>query len=295
MRLEDKAEAVASELDQAGLYFGHGTDNAFDEAVWLVLEAAGLDPSGDEVPWQSILSADQRQAVDALLARRIETRQPLAYLVNRAWFGGRDFFIDSRAIVPRSHIGEWILERFTPWRVDRPLDAILDLCTGSGCIAVSLALAFPEAKVDASDISAAALEVAAINVERHAVGDRVRLVQGDLFSSLEGQRYDLIVCNPPYVSDSLMGSLPHEYNHEPTLAFAGGNGGLDFITPLLYQARAHLSDDGLLVVEAGSARDALEAAWPQVPFTWLMSMNDDAVVFVVSAQELEALIGQAEP
>jgi ribosomal protein L3 glutamine methyltransferase len=294
MQLEDKVEAVASELDQAGLYFGHGTDNAFDEAVWLVLEAAGLDPSGDEVPWQSILSADQCQAVDALLARRIETHQPLAYLVNRAWFGGRDFFIDSRAIVPRSHIGEWILERFTPWRVDRPLDAILDLCTGSGCIAVSLALAFPEAKVDASDISAAALEVAAINVERHGVGDRVRLVQGDLFSSLEGQRYDLIVCNPPYVSDSLMRTLPHEYNHEPTLAFAGGNGGLDFITPLLYQARAHLSDDGLLVVEAGSARDALEAAWPQVPFTWLMSMNDDAVVFVVNAQELEALIRQAE-
>jgi ribosomal protein L3 glutamine methyltransferase len=123
----------------------------------------------------------------------------------------------------------------------------------------------------------------------------VRLVQGDLFSSLEGQRYDLIVCNPPYVSDSLMRTLPHEYNHEPTLAFAGGNGGLDFITPLLYQARAHLSDDGLLVVEAGSARDALEAAWPQVSFTWLMSMNDDAVVFVVNAQELEALIGQAEP
>ena len=294
MQLEDKVEAVASELDQAGLYFGHGTDNAFDEAVWLVLEAAGLDPSGDEVPWQTFLNADQCQAVDALLARRIETHQPLAYLVNRAWFGGRDFFIDSRAIVPRSHIGEWISERFTPWRVDRPLDAILDLCTGSGCIAVSLALAFPEAKVDASDISAAALEVAAINVERHAVGDRVRLVQGDLFSSLEGQRYDLIVCNPPYVSDSLMRTLPHEYNHEPTLAFAGGNGGLDFITPLLYQARAHLSDDGLLVVEAGSARDALEAAWPQVPFTWLMSMNDDAVVFVVNAQELEALIGQAE-
>ncbi len=294
MRLEDKAEAVASELDQAGLFFGHGTDNAFDEAVWLVLEAAGLDPSGDEVPWQTILSADQCQAVDTLLCRRMETHEPLAYLVNRAWFAGRDFFIDSRAIVPRSHIGEWILERFTPWRVDRPLDAILDLCTGSGCIAVSLALAFPEAKVDASDISAAALEVAAINVERHAVGDRVRLVQGDLFSSLEGQRYDLIVCNPPYVSDSLMPTLPHEYNHEPTLAFAGGDGGLDFITPLLYQARAHLSDDGLLVVEAGSARDALEAAWPQVPFTWLMSMNDDAVVFVVNAQELEVLIEQAD-
>ena len=294
MRLEDKVEAVASELDQAGLYFGHGTDNAFDEAVWLVLEAAGLDPSGDEVPWQAILSAGQRQAVDALLARRIETHQPLAYLVNRAWFGGRDFFVDSRAIVPRSHIGEWILERFTPWRVDRPLDAILDLCTGSGCIAISLALAFPEAQVDASDISVAALEVAAINVERHALGDRVRLVQGDLFSSLEGQRYDLIVCNPPYVSDSLMRTLPQEYNHEPTLAFAGGNGGLDFITPLLYQARAHLSDDGLLVVEAGSARDALEAAWPRVSFTWLMSMNDDAVVFVLSAQELEALIGQGE-
>ena len=292
MQLEEQVDAVARDLDQAGLYFGHGTDNAFDEAVWLVLEAAELDPSGDEVPWDRALTAEQRQAVAALLSRRIQTREPLAYLVNRAWFAGRDFFIDARAIVPRSHIGEWVAERFVPWRAERPLSSILDLCTGSGCIAVSLALAFPEARIDASDISATALEVAAINVERHGVADRVRLVEGDLFGSLGDQRYDLIVCNPPYVSEPLMQALPPEYSHEPALAFAGGSTGLDFIGSLLHQAHDHLADGGLLVVEAGSARDALEAAWPHTPFTWLMSMNGDAVVFALGAQELTTLEGQ---
>ena len=167
--LEQQVDETANALDAADLFFGHGTDNAFDEAAWLVLEACDLDPSGDAIPWDQSLTPAQQASVEALLKRRIESGEPLAYLVNRAWFAGHDFFIDHRAIVPRSHIGEWIADRFFPWRADRPAAAVLDLCTGSGCIAVALALAFPEARVDASDISASALEVAEINVARYAV------------------------------------------------------------------------------------------------------------------------------
>ena len=286
IRLEQQVEQVANALDAAGLYFGHGTDNAFDEAAWLVLEACEMDPSGDEVPWAQLLTAPQQSSVQALLERRIQSGEPLAYLVNRAWFAGHDFFVDSRAIVPRSHIGEWIPDRFSPWRAEHPAGFILDLCTGSGCIAVALALAFPEAQVDASDVSASALEVAEVNVARYAVQDRVRLLQGNLFEGLGQVRYDLIVCNPPYVSDEIMDSLPGEYRYEPALAFAGGRTGLDFINRLLSQAGDHLTDDGLLLAEAGSARQALEDAWPGTPFTWLISENGEAVVFVLEAAEL---------
>ncbi len=286
VRLEQQVEQVANALDAAGLYFGHGTDNAFDEAAWLVLEACTLDPSGDDVPWSQVLTTEQQASVSELLERRIQTGEPLAYLVNRAWFAGHDFFVDHRAIVPRSHIGEWIPDRFSPWRTEHPAKSILDLCTGSGCIAVALALAFPEARVDASDISSCALEVAEVNVARYEVQDRVRLLQGDLFEGVGEARYDLIVCNPPYVSDEIMTALPGEYHHEPALAFAGGSSGLDCINRLLNQAGDHLTDDALLVVEAGSAREALESAWPHTPFTWLMSANGEAVVFALEASEL---------
>lgn len=289
MNLETQVDQVAQALEAADLFFGHGTDNAYDEAVWLVLEAAGLDPGADEVPWQQDLSESQIASIQDLLSRRTQTREPLAYLVNRAWFAGNDFYIDSRAIVPRSHIGEWIPERFAPWLADDEVGAILDLCTGSGCIAVSLALAFPEARVDASDLSAEALEVAKLNVDRYGVQSQLRLVRSDLFEALSGDRYDLIVCNPPYVSDELMHALPEEYRHEPELAFAGGVSGLDFIERLLKEAPAHLNPDGLLIVEAGSANDALEAAYPKASFTWLMSENEEAVVFAISAEELQTL------
>ena len=285
--LEQQVDETANALDAADLFFGHGTDNAFDEAAWLVLEACDLDPSGDDIPWDQSLTPAQQSSVAALLKRRIESGEPLAYLVNRAWFAGHDFFIDHRAIVPRSHIGEWIADRFFPWRADGPAAAVLDLCTGSGCIAVALAHAFPEATVDASDISDSALEVAEINVARYAVQDRVRLKRGDLFEGLGEARYDLIVCNPPYVSDEIMDGLPGEYRHEPALAFAGGASGLDFINRLMDQARKHLTEDGLLVVEAGSARESLEAAWPRTPFSWLMSENGEAVVFALEAAELD--------
>lgn len=288
MTLDDMVAQVESKLANAGLFFGHGTDNALDEAVWLVLAAGGFDVGDSEPPWESTLREEQIQDIQKLLERRLTTRQPLAYLINRAWFAGYEFFIDQRAIVPRSHIGEWIPDRFEPWLSTDDVASILDLCTGSGCIAVALALAFPEARVDATDLSRAALEVAAINAKRHEVTDRVRLLQGDLFSAVQDQRYDLIVCNPPYVSDELMSGLPEEYRFEPELAFTGGIKGLDFIERLLREVSNHLTPQGLLIVEAGSAQSAVEDAYPNLPFMWLMSQSEEAVVFALTAGELAA-------
>jgi len=288
MTLDDMVAQVESKLANAGLFFGHGTDNALDEAVWLVLAAGGFDVGDSEPPWESTLREQQIQDIQKLLERRLTTRQPLAYLINRAWFAGHEFFIDQRAIVPRSHIGEWIPDRFEPWLPTDDVTSILDLCTGSGCIAVALALAFPEARVDATDLSRAALEVAAINAKRHEVTDRVRLLQGDLFSAVQDQRYDLIVCNPPYVSNELMRGLPEEYRFEPELAFTGGIKGLDFIERLLREVSNHLTPQGLLIVEAGSAQSAVEDAYPNLPFMWLMSQSEEAVVFALTAGELTA-------
>jgi len=288
MTLDDMLAQVESKLANAGLFFGHGTDNALDEAVWLVLAAGGFDVGDSEPPWESTLREQQIQDIQKLLERRLTTRQPLAYLINRAWFAGHEFFIDQRAIVPRSHIGEWIPDRFEPWLPTDDVTSILDLCTGSGCIAVALALAFPEARVDATDLSGAALEVAAINAKRHEVTDRVRLLQGDLFSAVQDQRYDLIVCNPPYVSNELMRGLPEEYRFEPELAFTGGIKGLDFIERLLREVSNHLTPQGLLIVEAGSAQSAVEDAYPNLPFMWLMSQSEEAVVFALTAGELTA-------
>jgi ribosomal protein L3 glutamine methyltransferase len=288
MTLDDMVAQVENKLANAGLFFGHGTDNALDEAVWLVLAAGGFDVGDSEPPWESTLREEQIQDIQKLLERRLTTRQPLAYLINRAWFAGHEFFIDQRAIVPRSHIGEWIPDRFEPWLPTDDVTSILDLCTGSGCIAVALALAFPEARVDATDLSGAALEVAAINAKRHEVTDRVRLLQGDLFSAVQDQRYDLIVCNPPYVSNELMSGLPEEYRFEPELAFTGGIKGLDFIERLLREVSNHLTPQGLLIVEAGSAQSAVEDAYPNLPFMWLMSQSEEAVVFALTAGELAA-------
>jgi len=288
MTLDDMVAQVESKLANSGLFFGHGTDNALDEAVWLVLAAGGFDVGDSEPPWESTLREQQIQDIQKLLERRLTTRQPLAYLINRAWFAGHEFFIDQRAIVPRSHIGEWIPDRFEPWLPTDDVTSILDLCTGSGCIAVALALAFPEARVDATDLSGAALEVAAINAKRHEVTDRVRLLQGDLFSAVQDQRYDLIVCNPPYVSNELMRGLPEEYRFEPELAFTGGIKGLDFIERLLREVSNYLTPQGLLIVEAGSAQSAVEDAYPNLPFMWLMSQSEEAVVFALTAGELTA-------
>ena len=289
MTLTKCVREVERQLLDAKLFFGHGTDNAFDEAAWLVMSAVGIDPGAGQVDWQQVLNAPQQSAVKQLAETRIETRKPLAYLIKQAWFAGHEFYIDERAIIPRSHLGEWIPGRLEPWLGRTPVKAALDLCAGSGCIAVAIALAFPEVKVDAVDVSSVALEVAAINIKQHAMGQRVRLLQGDLFNAIaEAARYDLIVCNPPYVSDRSMKVLPPEHCFEPKMALAGGSDGLHFVHRVLTEAHRYLKKKGRLFVEAGSAADAVEKTWPSVPFTWLASLTGKSGVLTLTAGELDS-------
>lgn len=285
--LRELVDECESALAAADLYFGHGTDNAFDEAAWLAAHVAGIDlAAADDLPWQRPVSAEEAATARRLVDERVRTRRPLAYLISEAWFAGERFHVDERVIVPRSHLGPWIVDRFVPWIDPQAVRNILDLCTGSGCIAVALALNFPEARVTATDISPEALEVARRNVDDHGVGERVRLLVGDGFSPVAGEVFDLVVCNPPYVADRIMDELPAEYRHEPSLAFRGGVEGLDFIRRLLDEASRHLSEGGVLVVEAGSAGEALEAAYPRVPFTWLETDDADRSVFLMTREEL---------
>ncbi len=284
--LRDFVYAACGRMEKAGLYFGHGTDNALDEAAWLA--AAGL-----HIPYAELdehaddrLTAAQLDTLEALLRQRIESRKPLAYLLHEAWFAGQRFYVDERVIVPRSHLAEFIVDRFHPWIEPGRVRRALDLCTGSGCIAVALAQAFPQAVVDAADIDPDALAVARINVEAHGLQTRIRLVQSDLFAGLAGERYDLIVTNPPYVDATDMAELPVEYRHEPAIALASGEHGLDAIIRILAQAPGHLNPHGLLAAEVGNSCTALQAAFPSVPFTWLATVTGDESVFVLSAEEL---------
>ncbi len=274
---------AAGRFRRARLHYGHGTGNARDEAAWLVGHVAGFAPDALAAHLDEPLAAATVETVRALTEQRIQTRQPLAYLLHEAWFAGLRFYVDARVIVPRSLIAEFIEERFRPWvgRVRR----VLDLCTGSGCMAVALARAFPAARVDASDISAAALEVARINVEHHGLSERIQLIQSDLFSALPGERYDLIVTNPPYVAAAEMETLPEEYRHEPELALVSGASGLDAVTRILAAAPAHLHPDGILVAEVGNSCAALQETFPDLPFIWLSTASGDDSVFLLTAEE----------
>jgi ribosomal protein L3 glutamine methyltransferase len=256
LKLGELIEQTSRRLAAAKLHYGHGTDDPRDEAASLVLRGLGL-------PFDADLDrpADPRR-VEALVRKRIALRIPAAYLLNEAWLDGVPFYVDRRVIIPRSHIAFMLKDlRVTPRR-------ILDLCTGSGCLAILAARAFPEAKVEASDISRAALEVAARNVRRHKLGARIRLVQSDLFARLEG-RYDLILSNPPYVSTPAMRRLPREYRYEPGIALAGGSAGLDYLARIVEALPQKLNPGGLLVCEVGENREALERAYPRLPMRWL--------------------------
>lgn len=288
MTLLDLVERCEWSMRSAGLHFGHGTDNAFDESAWLVAHVLGIDLSNDDdLPWQRQVTEDEVEAAVTLLKMRLDTRRPLAYLINEAWFAGERFYVDERVIVPRSHLGEWIREQFRPWVNPKNVATALDLCTGSGCIAIALAKNFPQARVIGTDLSADALEVASRNVRDHQLESRVSFRRGDLFDPVDTERFDLIVSNPPYVSDAHMRELPEEYRFEPTIAFAGGDSGLDLIDRILAGAASHLHDDGLLVVEAGSAGPALESRYPKVPFTWLSVGDHDTVVFMLDREVLQ--------
>jgi ribosomal protein L3 glutamine methyltransferase len=284
--LRDYVHWAERRFESAKLYFGHGTDNARDEAVWLV--AATLQLPFDEVDAQvdRVLTEPETRLVRERVEARIATRKPLAYLLHEAWFAGLRFYVDERVIVPRSLIGEFIHDEFRPWIDPQGVTRILDLCTGSGCIAIAAALAFPEADVDAADISADALAVAERNVDHHHVRGRVHLVQSDLFANLADRTYDLILTNPPYVDADDMATLPAEYRHEPALALASGPSGLDAIIRIMADAPMHLNPGGALIAEVGNSCTALAAHFPQVPFIWLTSASGDESVFLLSAEEL---------
>jgi len=273
-------------FDKARLYFGHGTDNARDEAVWLVIATLHIPYDGLDAQAERQLDAAEQKAIRELVAARVSTRKPLAYLLHEAWFAGLKFYVDERVIVPRSLIGDFIPEQFQPWVDPTRVHRILDLCTGSGCIAIAAALAFPQAQVDGADLSADALAVARINVGRHGLDARVQLVQSDLYQGLAGRRYDLILTNPPYVDAADMAALPDEYRHEPSLALASGKHGLDAVIHILAHAPAHLEAGGTLVAEVGNSHVALAERFPDVPFVWLTSVNGDESVFLLSAEEL---------
>jgi ribosomal protein L3 glutamine methyltransferase len=267
------------------LHFGHGTGSARDEAAWLV--AAVLKTDAGAIPALRDVSATELGTVRALAERRIRERIPLAYLLREAWLDGRRFYVDERVIVPRSFISELLRERLRPW-LRRPVRSALDLCAGSGCLAILVAQTFPRARVDAADLSAAALEVAQINVRRFRLKRRVRLVRSDLFGSLGRRRYDLIVTNPPYVSARAMRTLPPEYDYEPRSALRAGRDGLDLVRLILRDARAHLNPRGLLVCEVGDTRRALERAYPRVPFAWPETSESPGCVFALERELLPA-------
>lgn len=285
MTVGELLRETAHRFRKARLHFGHGTANARDEASWLVGHVTGIHPGDVHLRLRHPVSAAVAKKIRNLAARRVRERLPLAYLLHEAWLDGRTFYVDRRVIVPRSYISELLRDRLKPW-LRRPARRILDLCTGSGCLAILAALAFPRAKIDATDLSSAALDVARINVDRHKLARRIRLIRSDLFRAIPNERYDLILTNPPYVDARTMRRLPTEYGHEPHGALAAGKDGLDLVRRILDAAAAHLSPQGLLVCEVGDSRMALERAFPRLPFAWPETSEPDACVFVLDRESL---------
>ena len=272
-------------FETSDLYFGHGTDNAWDEAVFLVFYALDLPPDADRSVLNQQLTDIQCKAIHQLFEQRIRDRIPAAYLTGRAWFCGLPFAVDKRVIIPRSPIAELIMSGFHPWCSTEP-QRLLDLCTGSGCIGIACAYAFENAEVVLSDICADALQVAQQNIQQHDLAARVSAVQSDLFENLADQKFDLIVSNPPYVDGDDYASMPDEYFHEPELALASGNDGLDFTRRLLREAHDYLTEHGVLIVEVGNSGEALDRLFPSVPFLWLEFSEGDGGVFLLTRDQL---------
>jgi len=272
-------------LRLAGLRFGHGTRNAREEAAWLLAHALRLSHEEFARSANHELTARERRKVLRLTEERVRTRKPLAYLIREAWLGEHRFYVDERVVVPRSFIAELLRDRLRPW-ISQPIHRALDLCTGSGCLAILLALAFPRARIDATDISRAALAVARKNVRAYRLGRRVKLARADLFSGIGRHRYDLIVANPPYVGAAAMRKLPPEYRREPRIALAGGADGLAFVRRILDRAAEFLRPGGWLVVEVGHNRRRVERAFPRIPFIWVEVSGGDDCVFLLSHEGL---------
>lgn len=284
--IRDFIRWAVTQFNQADLVYGHGTDNGWDEAVNLVLTTLHLPPDIDTNVLDAKLVVGEKQLIAQRVKRRVEERIPVPYLVNEAWFAGLNFYVDERVVIPRSPIAELLEDELSPWVEVANAQHILDLCTGSGCIAVSAAFTFPQAIVDAVDISAEALEVARINVERFGLEENINLIQSDLFAGVAGKRYDIIISNPPYVSRSEYEALPLEYTHEPQKALLCGEDGLGVIRCILAEAEAHLNPTGILIVEVGFCQEILEAEFPAVPFTWLQFEQGGEGVFLLTAEEL---------
>ena len=275
-------------FEQSELWFGHGTDNAFDEAAELVFFGARLRHEDATDVYSRQLDTAERAAILALFERRVAERIPAAYLTQRMWFAGHEFYVDERVLVPRSPIAELVEAQFQPWIAPEKIHRILDIGTGSGCIAIASALALPAAHVDATDVSDDALAVTAINIAAHGVQARVRALRSDVFDALAGQRYDVIVSNPPYVGDAEMADLPAEYRHEPATGLHSGVDGLDVVRRILAGAAAHLEPHGMLIVEVGNSEATLVEAFAQVPFTWLEFDRGGGGVFLLTAEQLES-------
>ena len=285
--LRDWLRWAISRFEEAGLFHGHGCDNAYDEAAWLLLATLKLPRDRLEPFLDARLThAERLQVLDAI-QQRVAKRIPTAYLVQEAWLGPYRFHVDPRVIVPRSFFAELLDDGFAPWIEDpHAVGAALDLCTGSGCLAILMAMHFPDAEIDAIDISPDALAVARRNIADYALEGRVNAIESDLFAAVPGKRYDLIVSNPPYVTADAMDALPPEYRHEPSLALAAGEDGLDVVRRILAEASGHLSPGGILAIEVGNNREIVDAAFPELPLTWLDTETFASGVFVVQAESL---------
>jgi ribosomal protein L3 glutamine methyltransferase len=285
--LRDLLRFSVSRFNEAGLFFGHGSASAYDEAAYLILHTLHLPLDRLEPFLDARLTSDELDQVLGIIKRRATEKIPAAYLTNEAWLGDFSFFVDERVIVPRSFIAELLREQLAPWiRNPDEVNSALDLCTGSGCLAILLAHAFPNVMVDAADISQEALEVAQRNLADYNLEQQVNLVRSDLFAGLRGRTYDLIISNPPYVSAEAMAALPEEYRHEPERALASGADGLEAIRTILNEAADHLTDRGLLIVEIGHNRDKLGQVYPETPFTWLETSAGDEFVFLLKRDQL---------
>jgi ribosomal protein L3 glutamine methyltransferase len=295
--LRDLLRFAVSRFHEAGLFFGHGSASAYDEAAYLILHTLHVPLDRLEPFLDARLTTPELEHVLNVIQRRATEKIPASYLTREAWLGDFSFYVDERVIVPRSFIAELLREQLSPW-IEQPDDihSALDLCTGSGCLAILLAHAFENAVIDATDISHEALQVAEKNVADYNLQHKINLIQSDLFAGLQGRRYDLIVSNPPYVSAESMAVLPEEYRHEPRSALAGGEDGLDAVRAIIRGAASHLTDEGVLIVEIGHNREALEQAFPQIPFTWLETSAGDELVFLLKRDQLpDALLPSPHP
>ena len=281
-------EYCAGEMERAGLFFGHGTDNADDEAAWMLLHVLGAPLDGSFEQWNTLLDESRQKDLEQLLARRINERCPLAYLTGEARFCGLDFIVSPDVLIPRSPLAELIQEQFSPWLDLGEGGQVLDMCTGGACIAIAMAVYMPGITVDAVDISPAALKVASQNVERHAVADRVRLIQSDLFATLGDTSYDLIVSNPPYVSADVFANLPAEYRAEPSGGLVCGEDGLDIVLKILDASPRYMKQQAILIVEVGESAETLLELLPRVPFMWLEFHHGGDGIFMLGYDQLIA-------